>query len=86
MLTLEERERLAYITNSPDHPLIVMALEGDEEVQADLQRTEEQLKEADDRADKLEGEKEELEIQVGDLEEKVKDLEQQIHEAGVDLV
>lgn len=30
-LTLEERERIAYITNSPDHPLIVEAIEGDEE-------------------------------------------------------
>jgi chromosome segregation ATPase len=100
MLTLEERERIAYITNSPDHPLIVRAIEGDEEVQADLNRAEDELKQTEADNDRLVGEKEKLEEEIGeaetrihtlsgqveDLEIQVGDLKEKIHEAGVDLV
>lgn len=92
-LTLEERERLAYITNAPEHPLIVLALDGEEEQREEIARLEGEIKQAEADNDKLTAEKEKLEEQVGDLEEKlgfaddtVAELRDQIHKAGVDLV
>jgi predicted nucleic acid-binding Zn-ribbon protein len=96
-LSLEERERIAYITNSPDHALIVRAIEGDEEVHANLEAERDEHKEA---ADSLEREKSELESdletaetriqtlsgQVEDLEIELGDLKEKVHAAGVDLV
>lgn len=96
-LTLEERERIAYITNSADNPLIVEAIEGDEAVQLELREEVESLKanaEHHDReVENLETELEAAETriqtlsgQVEDLEIEVGDLKEKIHEAGVDLV
>jgi hypothetical protein len=33
-LTLEERERRTYIENSPEHAMVLLALEGDESARA----------------------------------------------------
>jgi len=96
-LTLEERERIAYITNSPEHPLIVLAIEGDEAAQSELREEVESLKANAERHDRevedLETELEAAETriqtmsgQVEDLEIQVGDLKEQIHAAGVDLV
>lgn len=96
-LTLEERERIAYITNSPDHALLVEAIEGDEAKYDEVRHERDEYKEA---ADRYESEKSELESdleaaeernialsgRVEDLEIEVGDLKEQIHAAGVDLV
>lgn len=92
MLTLEERERIAYITNAPEHPLIVLALEADEEQRDEIRDLEKTLADEEARSSEYSGKAEDLEIQVGDLEEKleiaadtINDLNQRIHAAGVDL-
>lgn len=82
MLTLEERERIAYITNSPDHPLIVEAIEGDE----DKDELEKELEEAEERVTRQSGEIEDLEIKLADAADTILALNKRIHEAGVDLV
>lgn len=54
-LTLEERERRAYITGRTGKAaLLAHCIEGDEELAADAQQAEEQLKEAEDRIADLE--------------------------------
>lgn len=97
MLTLEERERIAYITHSPDHALLVEAIEGDEAAQLELREEVEELKgerdSAQSEANRLEEDLEAAETnahtlsgRVEDLEIEVGDLKEQIHAAGVDLV
>lgn len=90
MLTLEERERIAYITNSPDHALIVRAIEGDEDVADELRHerdtAQEEAHDASNKADELERDLETAETKLERLEEENDQLKQQIHEAGVDLV
>jgi flagellar biosynthesis chaperone FliJ len=67
MLTLEERERLAYISNSPDHALLVEVL--------DMQ---DQILELEDANDQAKSEIEELEDQVDSLE---RDLQEALNNA-----
>jgi hypothetical protein len=70
-LTLEERERLAYITNSADHPLILLALDADTEKQEEISS----LTEENDRLDKL------LAQANDDWEKDVKTLDDELEEA-----
>jgi uncharacterized coiled-coil DUF342 family protein len=85
-LTLEERERRAFITNSPDHPLLVEALEGDEEVRQERDDYKKEFEAADDQVTELKGKVEELEIEVDEKADTIVELREQIESAGLDLV
>lgn len=70
-LTLEERERFAYITNSPDHALIVTALDSENE-QLDEMRHERDM--ATDEVKYFEENLDDKEKELAALEEKVEEL------------
>jgi peptidoglycan hydrolase CwlO-like protein len=90
MLTLEERERIAYITNSPEHPLIVEAIDSEndalDEMRHERDMAQGDVKDGEAQVEKLETELEQAEDKVEKLEAEVNELRDQIHEAGVDLV
>ena len=50
-LTLEEQERRAYASGDPSAPLLALALDGDEELAADLQMMEERCDAAERERD-----------------------------------
>jgi phage shock protein A len=79
-LTLEERERFAYIEGRTGEAAL-LAKAADDEGQRDeeFRELEEHANEQDDKVVKLEGELE-------DLKDKVAELEEQIHNASVDLL
>jgi FtsZ-binding cell division protein ZapB len=92
-LTLEERERLAYITNAPAHADIVAALEDDLRYAAEVKELEEEndqldklVSEANDAAEEAETQNEKLKDELFEATEKIESLEEKIHLAGVDLV
>ena len=89
-LTLEERERLAYITNSPDHPLICEALDGDDDAQDELRHerdmAQQEAKDADVEVQRLEGELELAENKIEKLEGELEEATETIEAAGLDLV
>lgn len=82
-LTLEERERHAFITNSPDAPLLAEMCDaqwgGIDEMRHERDMAQREADEADEEVQKLNGE---LEVAA----DKIEALEAQIHESGVDLV
>lgn len=59
-LTLEERERLAYITNHPAHKIIALALEAEhaaiDEMRHEADTAKEELRAANERISELEDE------------------------------
>lgn len=82
-MTLEERERHAYITNSSDHPLIVAALEAEhdemDEMRHERDMAKEEVSASDDRVVELEQELERTAVERDELRE-------QLEAAGLDLV
>jgi chromosome segregation ATPase len=84
-LTLEERERRAYIANSPDHPLLVEALEGDAEKLEEIN----ELKAEADRLDSLlSTSNDDLEVaenRIEKLEGELAEATETIESAGLDL-
>lgn len=89
-LTLEERERRAYITNSPDHSLIVAALDAESDALDEMRHERDMAKEEAEHAESeirtLQEDLEEVESKNETLESEKNELEQRIHDAGVDLV
>jgi predicted nucleic acid-binding Zn-ribbon protein len=97
MLTLEEQERHAYITNSPCHALIVRAIEGDEAVTDELRherdmaqeesaRLERENTQLQDAVEVAESKVLTLESELENTQDEVKELRGQIHAAAVDLL
>jgi chromosome segregation ATPase len=95
--TLEERERLAYITNAPEHALYVEMLDAESDAQDELRderdEAEQAAKDANDTVEELEQdiEKAETDLATGtgkleDAEIEIGDLQEKIQLAGVDLV
>jgi predicted nucleic acid-binding Zn-ribbon protein len=89
-LTLEERERRAYIANSPDHPLLVEAIDAETEVSDELRherdRAQQEAKDAGEEVEKLEGELEIAENRIEKLEGELAEATKTIESAGLDLV
>jgi peptidoglycan hydrolase CwlO-like protein len=90
MLTLEERERRAFITNSPDHPLLCEAMDAETEVNDELRHerdmAQQEAKDAGEEVEKLEGELEIAENKIEKLEGELDEATQVIESAGLDLV
>lgn len=93
MLTLEERERIAYINNSPDHALVVEAMDGDEEKAEEIKSLKEEagrldklVSEANDETEAVEDKVEDLQNRLDQSEEVINELREQIQAAGIDLV
>jgi septal ring factor EnvC (AmiA/AmiB activator) len=84
-LTLQERERRAYIENDSTHPLIVLALEGDEDARAQIDDLEQAATLHDDEVSRLLGEIEDKDTEVATLEDKLAQAEQTIFELRAKL-
>jgi predicted nuclease with TOPRIM domain len=96
-LTLEERERRAYISNSPDHPLLCEAMDTENDALDELRHERDMAQgDANDMSQQRDELEKELEVseekvhtltnEVEDLEGQVGELKQQIESAGLDLV
>lgn len=93
-MTLEERERLAYIQGrTADAAMLARAIEGDDELQAEVNRLDDERKNEERRADgeyfRAEAAEEraaDLEQKVDDLQAEVAELRREIHDKSLDLV
>lgn len=93
-LTLEERERRAYIEGRVEEAeLLATAMDGEDSARAEIEELTSSLSKAEDEIGRYITEIDDLKVEKIDLEEEVShandviaELRQQISDAGVDLV